>query len=167
MNIPYLQTVKTDVLYHLGLDSSMDLSKLSKVKVVCLAGSADRAKTFAQKLKLLYDESGDLLPIGGTDRGSMYLIGEVISVSHGMGIPSCLIFLHEIVKLLYHAQADLKNIDFIRLGTSGGLGTAGGHVVVAEEALDATLQPGFLLTTNGVQKRQDSFPPLHFFFFIL
>jgi uridine phosphorylase len=33
----------------------------------------------------------------------MYKVGPVLSISHGMGIPSASILLHEIIKLMYHA----------------------------------------------------------------
>ena len=47
-------------------------------------------------------------------------MGPVISVNHGMGMPSMSILLHEITKLLYHAKA--TNVVFIRIGTCGGIG---------------------------------------------
>ena len=33
----------------------------------------------------------------------MYKVGPVLSISHGMGIPSASILLHEVIKLMYHA----------------------------------------------------------------
>jgi hypothetical protein len=39
-----------------------------------------------------------------------------------MGIPSLSILIHEILKLLQHAECDPNNVTFFRLGTSGGLG---------------------------------------------
>ena len=42
------------------------------------------------------------------------------SLQHGMGNPSISILLHEIVKLVDHAGC--KDVIFLRLGTSGGLG---------------------------------------------
>lgn len=152
-NLSYLDTVENDTLYHLGLDSS-NLECFASVKVVCLAGSQDRAQELAQKLKLLIDK--DETPIkaaASCSRGEVYLVGDVISMSHGMGTPSCLIFLHEIVKLLYHAKADLPNIDFVRLGTCGGIGLPAGSMVITEESLDDTLIPGFEHTACGVKKR--------------
>ena len=38
-----------------------------------------------------------------------------------MGIPSVAIMLHEIMKLIHHAEC--TNVTFVRIGTSGGLGT--------------------------------------------
>ena len=44
----------------------------------------------------------------------MYKVGPVLSISHGMGIPSAGILLHEVIKLMYHAG--VKDPVFIRLG---------------------------------------------------
>ena len=63
----------------------------------------------------------------------------MLSISHGMGVPSLSILLHEVIKLLSHAGA----VDpvFFRIGTCGGIGLPGGTVVVSEEAIDGTLKP--------------------------
>lgn len=86
-----------------------------------------------------------------------------------MGIPSIAIMLHELIKLLYHAQC--KDVTIIRIGTSGGIGTLRvgfiskstktaihfpsffgvflflglepGTVVVTKQSVDATFQPKF------------------------
>lgn len=42
------------------------------------------------------------------------------SQQHGMGIPSISIMLHELIKLLHHAQC--CDVTIIRIGTSGGIG---------------------------------------------
>eukprot|EP00397_Hematodinium_sp_SG-2012_P051786 GEMP01060891.1.p1 GENE.GEMP01060891.1~~GEMP01060891.1.p1 ORF type:complete len:310 (+),score=85.89 GEMP01060891.1:72-1001(+) len=150
---PHLQKLDVDNFYHLGFDSSMDLSAFSKVRWVCMGGSADRAGKFAALLAGMYGKEEAIQPCGKSERGIMYLVGDVISMSHGMGMPSCLIFIHEIVKLLHYAKADLQKVEFIRIGTSGGIGVPGGQVVVTSEGLDATLTPGFLHTSCGIQKR--------------
>lgn len=41
-------------------------------------------------------------------------------LQHGMGVPSISIMLHELIKLLHHAQC--RNVILFRLGTSGGVG---------------------------------------------
>ena len=69
----------------------------------------------------------------------MYKVGPVLSISHGMGIPSAGILLHEVIKLMYHAG--VKDPVFIRIGTCGGIGLPPGTVVVTEEALDGQLRP--------------------------
>jgi len=80
-------------------------------------------------------------------------VGKVLIVSHGMGNPSCSIFLHETAKLLWHAKVDFSKIRLIRLGTSGGLGVPAGTVVVASQAMDATLELGYELVSLGEKMR--------------
>ena len=72
-------------------------------------------------------------------RYAMYKVGPVLSISHGMGIPSAGILLHEVIKLMYHAG--VKDPVFIRLGTCGGIDLPPGTVVVTKEALDGRLRP--------------------------
>ncbi|XP_032413492.1 uridine phosphorylase 1 isoform X2 [Xiphophorus hellerii] len=77
----------------------------------------------------------------GTDRYAMYKVGPVLSVSHGMGIPSIAIMLHELIKLLHHAHC--TDVTIIRIGTSGGIGLEPGMVVVTKQSVDATFLPKF------------------------
>ena len=72
-------------------------------------------------------------------RYSMYKVGPVLCISHGMGTPSLSIVLHEVIKLLAHARA--RDPIFFRIGTCGGIGLPGGTVVVTEEAVDGLLRP--------------------------
>lgn len=65
-------------------------------------------------------------------------VGPVLSISHGMGVPSVGILLHEMIKLMYHAKC--KDPIFIRIGTCGGIGVEGGTVVITEEAVDGLLR---------------------------
>lgn len=65
-------------------------------------------------------------------------VGPVLSISHGMGVPSIGILLHEIIKLMYHAKCIEPT--FIRIGTCGGVGIEGGTVVVSDEAVDGLLR---------------------------
>ena len=58
-----------------------------------------------------------------------------------MGMPSMLILLHEIAKLCDYAGC--QDVKFIRIGTSGGVGVEPGTVIVAEEGLNAKLEPAF------------------------
>lgn len=67
-----------------------------------------------------------------------FQVGPVLSISHGMGVPSIGILLHEVIKLMYHARC--KDPVFIRLGTCGGVGIEGGTVVVSDEAVDGLLR---------------------------
>lgn len=155
---PNLKSLPVDYLYHLGLDTSMDLKKIfADTRFVCMGGSAERAKTFAQKIKNELGKQfgvqhfGHLEPIGKTERFSLYKVGPVISVSHGMGMPSMTILLHEITKLLYYVGC--FDPIYLRIGTSGGIGLPGGAVVVTEEGLSGKLEPYYELPVLGEMRR--------------
>lgn len=51
------------------------------------------------------------------------------------------ILLHELFKLLSHAEA--TDVTIFRLGTSGGLGLDPGSVVVTTEAVNGLIKPVF------------------------
>lgn len=138
---PHLQTLKHDVLYHIGFDSAThDLEKMfGDVKFVCMGGSQKRMENFAQYImKEIHHE----LPTGTqlldmsqhTYRYSMYKVGPVLAVSHGMGTSSINILLHELIKLMYYAKCN--DPVFIRIGTSGGIGLPPGTVVISSDAVD-------------------------------
>lgn len=142
---PNIQLMDQDILYHLALGSgSHDLREMfGDVKFVCMGGTPKRMETFAH---FIMDEIGYKLPAGTqlqdisafSYRYSMYKIGPVLSISHGMGVPSLGILLHEMIKLMYHARC--KNPIFIRIGTCGGIGVEGGTVVITEDAVDGLLR---------------------------
>lgn len=140
---PNINELDADFLYHLGLDTTMDLEAMfGDVKFVCMGGSADRAESFAKKLVNDLDlgiSNEEIRPIGKTERGSLFKVGPIISMSHGMGMPSMTIFLHEVTKLLEHAGA--TDVKYIRIGTSGGVGVEPGTVIVAEEGVNGRLEP--------------------------
>lgn len=143
---PHIQSMQEDVLYHLALGSgSHDLEQMfGDVKFVCMGGTPQRMKSFAE---YMLTQLGYLLPTGTclldiserSHRYAMYKVGPVLSISHGMGIPSAGILLHEVIKLMYHAG--VKDPIFIRIGTCGGIGLPPGTVVVTEEAVDGRLRP--------------------------
>ncbi|CAH1774885.1 unnamed protein product [Owenia fusiformis] len=138
---PHISNMDEDVLYHFALGTkSHDLKKMfGDVKFVCIGGSPRRMERFAH---FLVKELGYNVPSGlalenitnATDRYAMYKVGPVLSVSHGMGVPSVSIMLHEIIKMMFHAGC--TDVEFFRIGTSGGLGLKPGTVVVTSEAVD-------------------------------
>lgn len=150
---PHLKHLTIDHLYHLGLDTGMDLKKMfGDVRFVCMGGSADRARAFAEQLVKEFDGSSrDLKPIGKTERYTLYKVGPVISAAHGIGMPSLSVFMHEITKLLHYAAC--VNPVLLRIGTSGGIGLEPGTVVVTEEALNAGLEGFYELFILGERKR--------------
>ncbi|MCL4144442.1 UNVERIFIED_CONTAM: hypothetical protein GTU68_059285 [Idotea baltica] len=135
-----------DILYHLALGSgSHDLQEMfGDVRFVCMGGTPKRMESFAN---YIMDEIGYKLPAGATlldislesYRYSMFKVGPVLCVSHGMGIPSVGILLHEVIKLMYHARC--KDPIFFRLGTCGGIGIEGGNIVISESAVDGMMRP--------------------------
>lgn len=142
---PHLDSMKDDILYHFNLGTStQDLPAMfGDVKFVCVGGSPWRMKSFTEYIAKelgLADPNAEYPNIcEGTDRYAMYKVGPVLSVSHGMGIPSISIMLHELIKLLYHARC--SDVTVVRIGTSGGIGLKPGTVVVTKQSVDAMFQP--------------------------
>eukprot|EP01135_Chromosphaera_perkinsii_P004011 Nk52_evm24s266 gene=Nk52_evmTU24s266 len=134
-----------DILYHIGLDKSMDLHNMfGDVEYVIMGGSCNRMQRFAylaaKELEIPIPVGCSFSDICTTDRYSMYKVGPVLSVSHGMGIPSISILLHEVAKLLYHARCR-KDVLWFRTGSSGGIGCEPGTVVLTTEAVNGAFDP--------------------------
>lgn len=149
---PHLKEIGADVLYHFGLDRTMDLpGTFGDVRVVCMGGSNDRMQAFAETLAREIPEWNvrpqGLRPFGTTERFTLLKVGPVLSVSHGMGIGSLRIMIHEITKMLHHAGA--KDVEYIRIGTCGGIGVDPGTVILTEEALNPKLEAKDEITTLG------------------
>lgn len=151
---PNIELMDQDILYHLALGSgSHDLVEMfGDVKFVCMGGTPKRMEQFAYTIMA---EIGHKLPCGTTlqdisqfsYRYSMYKVGPVLSISHGMGIPSVGILLHEVIKLMYHAK--VRDPVFFRIGTCGGIGYEGGTVIISEEVVDGALKNALELTVLG------------------
>ena len=143
---PNLANMKVDNLYHLALDTSnYDLREMfGDIRFICIGGTSSRMEDFAHYIMKELDYK---LPTGTAlqdltsagHRFCMYKVGPVLSVSHGMGVPSLSIMLHEVIKLLSYACA--QDPVFIRIGTCGGIGVQPGTVVVSNGALNGLLQP--------------------------
>ncbi|KAJ1188713.1 hypothetical protein NDU88_005470 [Pleurodeles waltl] len=147
---PHLDLMSEDILYHFGLGTKThDLPAMfSDVKFVCVGGSANRMKAFAlfihKELGYGSDQNNIADICAGTDRYCMFKAGPVLAISHGMGIPSISIMLHELIKLLHHANC--RDVVIIRIGTSGGIGMRPGTVIITDTAVDAFFRPQFELT---------------------
>lgn len=151
---PNIALMDQDILYHLGLDSgSHNLVKMfGDVNFVVMGGTPSRMKAFAN---FIIQEIEYELPVGSQlddisaagHRYSMYKIGPVISVSHGMGTPSVSILLNELIKLMYHAK--VKRPVFFRIGTSGGIGVKPGTIVVSNGTLNGMLEDSYNLPVLG------------------
>uniref|UniRef100_A0A915CTC9 Nucleoside phosphorylase domain-containing protein n=1 Tax=Ditylenchus dipsaci TaxID=166011 RepID=A0A915CTC9_9BILA len=136
----WLEGVTDDKLYHFGLyKSDKDLkSKFGDVKFVCIGGSPGRlcayAELFAKNMNI--DKSCNL---SHTDRFSMWKTGPVLWINATWnGRASLSIMLVESIKLLHYAGA--TNFQFIRLGTSGGVGVTPGTIVVSNGAVNGLLE---------------------------
>ncbi|MBN3323971.1 UPP2 phosphorylase, partial [Atractosteus spatula] len=144
---PHLDSMEEDILYHFNLGTKTHnlQSMFGDIKFVCVGGSGNRMKAFAQFMHRELGLTGDTTDIedicAGTDRYSMYKVGPVLSISHGMGVPSISIMLHELIKLLYHAKC--SDVTLIRIGTSGGVGLEPGTVVITDRAVDSFFRPQF------------------------
>ncbi|NXW06513.1 UPP2 phosphorylase, partial [Fregetta grallaria] len=144
---PHLDSMEEDILYHLDLGTKTHNlpAMFGDIKFVCVGGSPNRMRAFAQFMHKelgLTGDGEDLRDIcAGTDRYAMYRAGPVLSISHGMGIPSISIMLHELIKLLHHAKC--RDVTIIRIGTSGGLGIEAGSVVITDTAVDSSFKPRF------------------------
>ncbi|KAL2101917.1 hypothetical protein ACEWY4_003678 [Coilia grayii] len=144
---PNLDAMTEDILYHFNLGTAThDLPAMfGDVKFVCVGGSPWRMKAFIEYIGRelgLADPTNEYPNIcAGTDRYAMYKVGPVLSVSHGMGIPSIAIMLHELIKLLYHARC--TDVTVVRIGTSGGIGLKPGTVVITKQSVDASFLPRF------------------------
>lgn len=143
---PHLAPLKVDYLYHLGLNTSMDLKGMfGDVKFVLMGGSPDRMLELITRASVelglgkLIPVGCAIAPVGKHERYHLYKLGPIISVSHGMGMPSMSILLHEITKLMHYAGA--SDFTFIRVGTSGGLKVTPGTVVITTQALNGLLEP--------------------------
>jgi uridine phosphorylase len=79
-------------------------------------------------------------------RYAMFKVGPVLALSHGMGVPSLSILLHEVIKLLAHAGA--QDPVFFRLGTCGGIGLEGGTVIVSNHIVNGLLEPALEQASN-------------------
>jgi len=159
---PHLEQMDMDFLYHLGLssgdtapDGREKLEELfGDVKFFCCGGSAGRMTQFAHDVAQHFEGTEHELPFGAApvplgkqDRYSFFKVGPVLISSHGMGQPSVSILLHEIAKLLEHAKA--KDVTFLRLGSSGGVGVEPGTVVVSTGGVNGMVEPVYSLPVLG------------------
>lgn len=152
---PHLEKIDEDFLYHFGLNSNQNLKeKFGDVKVVCMGGSEGRIKRFAEmsfdalKDSLNLDPSCAEVNIAeSAGRYVMYKIGPILTLNHGMGMPSLSIALHEVVKLLFYAGA--SNVEFIRLGTCGGVGVPAGTLCITRRGYTQKVEPYYPVTSLG------------------
>ena len=139
-------------LYNLNITlTNAILDKFRDIKYVIMQGSNYRAKDFAEKLAntLLNIDNRffTLINLTGTNSFVAYRVDDVLCVSHGMGNTSILTFLHNITKVLYYAGN--TDLEYIRVGTSGGIGIPPGSVVLTNTAYMPNLIAGYTISAIG------------------
>lgn len=115
-----------------------------------MGGTKHRMKEFAQYMVSLLPgfEQNELINLTkSSHRYAMYKVGPLISVSHGIGIPSMTILLQEMIKLLAYARA--VNPIIFRIGTCGGLNLPPGTVVLSTFGLNGALEKCYELPILG------------------
>jgi uridine phosphorylase len=152
-----LKKLDSDFLYHLGFSSSQDLQEIfGDVKFFCCGGAASRMEIFANQVaNELSDEFDEYkkpygfkpMMIGDDKRYAIFKVGPVLISSHGMGMPSMSILLHEVTKMLHYANA--KDVTYFRLGSSGGIGVEPGTVVLTTQGLNGMMEPHYSLPILG------------------
>ncbi|XP_071826040.1 uridine phosphorylase 2-like [Apostichopus japonicus] len=144
---PFLSDLKEDILFHLGPNTRdpKNIQKFRDTKFVIIGGTPSRMKLYAEKLSDLFKE--EVLDFTSGDRYAFFKVGPVVTVSHGVGLASVSVVLHEIIKLLYHAQCE--DVALIRTGTCGGIGVEPGTVVVTRNAVNDRFQPVFEFSRLG------------------
>jgi len=146
----FIRRGDADHLYHLAINTTTTdmIATFGDIKYVVLGGSANRMEQFAKQVRrelLLGNHCvGDSQEkptnfAKGTDRYVLYKIGPVLIASHGIGVNSLSVVMHELFKLLHHAC--VTNVTFFRIGTCGGLGIPAGSLVITEEAVDGMFRP--------------------------
>jgi uridine phosphorylase len=115
-----------------------------------IGGELNLRETMRKINNFVATEAGLPTPIGKTERFELYKVGSIIVVSHGMGEPSMQIELDEVTKVLHYAGAE--DFEYFRIGTSGGVGVPAGGVVIADEAMNDSLEPIHKKTEIGKEK---------------
>lgn len=139
-------------LYNINLTlSEKELEQFSGISYVCMQGSPVRAKDFAGKLaRMLWGlNMANFEPKNMLKDSAFhcYRVGNVLSVSHGMGTASMLTLLHSISTVMYFAGN--HDIEYIRIGTSGGIGIESGSVVLTDTAYMPDLVAGYKVSALG------------------
>lgn len=144
---PEFSQLNPDYLYHLGLDSSMDLHKLfPEIKWVIFTLSNHEALIITNQLaleiyKIDIHTAFSFAPLYKTERFGIYKIESILVISIGAGMPSLLLALNEVVKLLVHSNN--YNAQFLKLGLCSGIGLKPGSLIISQDVLNNKLEPIF------------------------
>jgi len=153
---PHFEDLTEDHFFHIEdacLNARVDLkAKLGDVKFVLMGGPPERAEFMADKLSSAFGLAAEAL--GSRERYRLIKVGPVMAISHGIGMPSMLIVLHELTKALHYAGC--TDVTYVRLGTSGGIGVEPGTLVVASHGVNAALETKYEATVLGKKKAFDT-----------
>lgn len=146
----HLQKIDVDYLYHLGFDSNMELENIfGDIKYVIFTRTNNDANYFAnqltQKLYKLKNIEINCHTIGKSERYHIFKIANTLVISHGVGSPSLLICINEVIKLLWHAK--VNNVKFIRVGPGGSIGISKKELIISNIAVNHT----FLTKWNNIE----------------
>ncbi|XP_065212782.1 uridine and thymidine phosphorylase-like [Planococcus citri] len=156
INKPHREDPNDEVfLFHFRIHSkNIDLPQIfGDVKFVCMCGTAHRAKKFAEIIRqdvysTSFNKSKELLDLAQFGhRYSMFKVGNVLCVNHGMGFASVNIVLHEIIKLLQHAG--VKDPEFFRIGSCAGRGIPEGTVLISEKIVNEFFEEQYEMIVLG------------------
>lgn len=143
---PFFQEFPVDYLYHLGIDTTMDISSVfGNIKYVIFTLSNAEAKVlvneFARDIYCIPEENFSYEPIYKTERFHMYKVGVTIIISGGVGIQSLLICINEVTKLMVH----LKKYDvcYFKIGLSASLGVPDGDIIISNQVANSTFTKTF------------------------
>jgi len=157
---PLLDQNPEQFLYLFNLElTPANLDKFKNIRYVIMQGSSKRSALLAKKLAkhVAGIDTRFFEPVNlvNTSNFAVYRVGSVLAVSHGMGNVTIDALLHAVTKLLHFAGN--TQLEYIRVGTSGGIGIEPGTVVVTKNAYMPNLEPYY--TTYELDQRVDT--PTH------
>lgn len=157
---PLLDQNPEQFLYLFNLElTPANLDKFRNIRYVIMQGSSKRSALLAKKLAkhVAGIDTRFFEPVNlvNTSNFAVYRVGSVLAVSHGMGNVTIDALLHAVTKLLHFAGN--TQLEYIRVGTSGGIGIEPGTVVVTKNAYMPNLEPYY--TTYELGQRVDT--PTH------
>lgn len=157
---PLLNQNPEQFLYLFNLELTPEnLDKFKNIRYVVMQGSSKRSALLAKKLakQVAGVDTRFFEPINlvNTSNFAVYRVGSVLAVSHGMGNVTIDALLHAITKLLHFAGN--TQLEYIRVGTSGGIGIEPGTVVITKNAYMPNLEQYY--TTYELDQRVDT--PTH------
>merc|ERR1712232_354768 len=92
--------------------------------------------------------------MGSKERFALFKVGPMMAISHGIGMPSMMVVLQELTKVLHYAGC--TGVAFVRIGTSGGIGVVPGTIVVASHGVGTSLDCKYEVTILGKKKSFDT-----------